>query len=104
MIFFSLKQFNIALFMFFIGIIFGIFSQIISVIFLKNFQKNPINIIFNTILYGFLSIFYVILNNFLNFGKLSLTPIIFLFAGILIIKRQIKKRKHNPRTINLPTQ
>jgi hypothetical protein len=91
MIFFSLKQLNFALVIFFIGIIGGLFSQIISTIFLRKFQKIQIKIIFDMFLYGFLSIFYIVLNNFLNFGKLSLTPIIIFICGISTIKLLSRK-------------
>ena len=91
MIFFSLKQFNITLLYFFIGLICGLVLQLFEIIFLRKMQKIPIKIIFDTILYGFLCIFYVFLNNFLNFGIFSFIPIIMFVFGILTIKHQDKK-------------
>ena len=91
MIFFSLKQFNITLLYFFIGLICGLVLQLFEIIFLRKMQKIPIKIIFDAILYGFLCIFYVFLNNFLNFGIFSFIPIIMFLFGILTIKHQDKK-------------
>ena len=91
MIFFSFKQVHIALFYFFIGLICGLILQLFEIVLFKKMQKIPIKIIFDTILYGFLCIFYVFLNNFLNFGIFSFIPIIMFLFGILTIKYQTGK-------------
>lgn len=91
MIFFSLKQFNIALLYFFIGLICGLMLQLFEILFLRKKQKISIKIIFDAVLYGFLCVFYVFLNNFLNFGILSLVPIIMFLFGISTIKQLDKK-------------
>lgn len=81
MIFTSLNQLNIIFIFIFCGILIGFISSFVFIIFLKKHQKKLIKIIFDSIFYAFLSFFYVVLLNFLNFGKFSVSLLLSFIAG-----------------------
>lgn len=114
MIFSTLNQLNCFILFLFCGIILGIFYLIFSILFLKKYQKIFQKIIFEGIFCTFVSIFYVFLINFFNFGKISYVLIIGYILGFLWIKKVLqnlvvfltnkwynyinsKKEKHNGR-------
>ena len=91
MIFSTQNQLNAFLIFIFVGIILGLFSQLLIFIFLKNHQKFFGKIIFDTIFYTFFSIFLVFLLNFFNFGKFSLTLLAGAIVGFFWLKKLTNK-------------
>ena len=87
MIFATQNQIYCFLIFIFVGLIFGLIAQILNIIFLKNYQKIFVKIIFDSIFYGFFSIFLVFLLNIFNFGKFTLTLIFACLIGFLWIKK-----------------
>ncbi len=90
MIFSTQNQLNSFLIFILFGLIFGFILQILNIIFLKKYQKNFLKIIFDTIFYGFFSIFFVFLLNFFNFGKFSMTLCLASIIGFLWMKKLTK--------------
>jgi len=86
MIFLSVNQLNCFLIFLFFGIISCVIYKFFCILFLKNYQKIFKIIIFDTIFYTFLMIFYIFLINFLNFGKLSLVLIFAFTIGFYFFK------------------
>lgn len=85
MIFSTQHQLNVTLIFIFGGIIAGICSSFLAVVFLKKYQKNLIKNIFSSIFYMFFSVFFVFLLNFYNFGKFSFVlTCVYVFAFTLI--------------------
>ncbi len=91
MIFSTQNQLNCLLIFVLGGIILGFISNVFSVLFAINFQKKYIKSLFLSIFYAFLSIFFVFLINFFNFGKFSLTLLIFFLLAYLWAKTLFKK-------------
>ena len=86
MIFSTLNQLNCFLLFIFFGLIFGFFYNLAGILFLKKYQKIFQKIIFDSVFFGFFSIFYVFLINFYNFGIFSITLILGYLIGFLWIK------------------
>ena len=86
MIFSTINQFNCFLIFVFLGSLVGLFSTLIFIIFLKNYQKNIVKVVFDTIFYAFLMILFIFFNIFLNFGELSIAPLIGYSLGIIWIR------------------
>lgn len=87
MIFSTLNQFNSFLIFIFAGLIFGFIFQFLNLLFLKNYQKFFLKIIFDTIFYSFFSIFLVFLLNIYNFGNFSLTLCLASIVGFVWFKK-----------------
>lgn len=83
MIYETQNQINNILIFIFCGILFGIFSIIYFSLFLKNYQKKLIKIIFDTIFYAFFTIFFVFLINFFNLGCFSFVLLLTFTCGFL---------------------
>lgn len=73
MIFSTYHQLNSLLIFLFCGLFAGLILSLLNIIFLKNYQKKLIKTIFNTVFYTFFCAFFIILLNFFNFGKFSLS-------------------------------
>ena len=58
----------------------------LSIIFLKNYQKNIIKIIFDSIFYAFFSILFIFYTIYFNFGEFSITLLASYILGIFWIK------------------
>ncbi len=90
MIFSSFNHVNCFLVFLFFGIILGFIDNIISIVFLKNYQKKFVIPIFDTVFYTFFSILFVILLNIFNFGEFSLVLVLAYVLGFYWIKKQLK--------------
>lgn len=90
MIFSSFNQVNCFLVFLFFGIILGLIDCIISVIFLKKYQKKFIIPIFDAVFYTFFSILFVFLLNIYNFGEFSIVLVLAYILGFYWIKKQLK--------------
>lgn len=86
MIFSSFNQLNCLLLFITIGIFTGLFANVLSIIFLKNYQKNIIKIIFDSIFYAFFSILFIFYTIYFNFGEFSITLLASYILGIFWIK------------------
>lgn len=91
MIFSTQNQLNSVLIFIFWGIIIGILSEVLSVLFFKNHQKKLIKLLFLTVFYAFFSIFFIFLINFLNFGKFSFVLLICYLSGYKFLKHHVCK-------------
>ena len=90
MIFSSFNHVNCFLVFLFFGIILGFIDSLISIIFLKNYQKKFIIPIFDTVFYTLFLIIFVILLNIFNFGEFSLVLVLAYVLGFYWIKKQLK--------------
>ena len=89
MIFSTLNQFNNFLIFIIFGLIFGLIRNIFYTIFLieKNIEikQNKLKFlkicIFDTIFYGFFSVFFIFLLNFYNFGMFSFALLLAILIG-----------------------
>ena len=90
MIFSTQNQFNSFLIFIFVGLVFGLIFQILNLIFLKNYQKIFLKIIFDTVFFTFFSIFLVFLLNIFNFGKFSYTLCLATVLGFFTTKKLCK--------------
>lgn len=91
MIFQTQNQINCLLIFIFFGIISGLISILFFLIFTIKNQKKLIKLLFESIFYSFLGVFFVFLINFLNFGHFSPTLLIGYILGYLWIKRLMQK-------------
>lgn len=91
MIFSTFNQVNCFLVFLFFGFVLGFLDCLFSVIFLKNYQKNFLKCVFDTIFYTFLSIIFIFLLNFYNFGEFSVALIFAYILGFYLIKKLMKK-------------
>ena len=87
MIFSTNNQLSIFFVFLFWGFVFGIILQIFSIALIKKYLKIYQKIIFDSIFYSFLAIFFVILLNFYNFGRLSYVLIISYILAIFLINK-----------------
>lgn len=76
MIFSSTNQVNILFIFCSAGIASAIFFAAFSIIFLKNYLKKIKKTLFFALFYAFYYVFFIILINFFNFGKFSLSLLI----------------------------
>lgn len=90
MIFSTFNQLNCFLIFIFFGALFGCFANVIFVIFLKEYQKNALKIIFDAIFYSFFAILFIFLINIFNFGKYSFVLLIAIILGFLFIQEVSK--------------
>ena len=91
MIFSTQNQLNAFLIFIFAGAIFGFIFQFLNLFLIKNYQKNFLKIIFDTVFFSFFSIFLVFLLNIFNFGKFSLTLCLAASFGFFWIKKLTQK-------------
>lgn len=91
MIFSTQSQLNAFLIFIFCGAIVGLCSAFLSIIFLRNYQKKIVKIVFSAIFYSFFGIFFVFLLNFFNFGKFSVVLVCAYIVGFRWIKNITKK-------------
>ncbi len=91
MIFSTQNQFNCFLIFIFFGIILGVLFSIQNILFLRKNEKFIKKIILDCIFYMFFSIFFIILINFFNFGKFSLTLLLAFILGFETSKRLLLK-------------
>ena len=91
MIFATLNQLNLFITFVFFGILVGLLSSIFYIIFLKNYQKNIIKIVFDSIFYANLLILFIFFINLFNFGEFSITLLFAYFMSIFYIQILTKK-------------
>ena len=91
MIFSTNHQLNCFLILIFFGLIIGFIYSILIIMFLKNYQKKFIKLIFFSIFFTFLNIFFVFLINFFNYGKFSTTLLLGYVGGFILIKTLLNK-------------
>ena len=87
MIFATQNQIYCFLIFIFFGLIFALIAQFFNVLFLINYQKIFVKIVFDSIFYGFFSIFLVFLLNIFNFGKFTPTLIFACLLGFGWMKK-----------------
>jgi len=85
MIFSTLNQHACFFIFLFFGAIIGFIYSILKIIFLPKNNKNLIKNILNCIFFTIFSLFFVIILNFFNFGKLSCTLIVSYFLSFFAI-------------------
>lgn len=90
MIFSSFNHVNCFLVFLFFGIILGFIDSLISIIFLKKYQKKFVIPIFDVIFYTIFTLLFVFLLNFYNFGEFSLTIVLAYILGFYWIKKELK--------------
>lgn len=83
MIFSTFNQLNCFLIFIFLGIICAVVFDLFSIIFLKKYQKNFLKLLFDTIIYGFFSVIFIIFENIFNFGIFSLSLVLAFLIGFI---------------------
>ena len=83
MIFSTINQANCFLCFIFFGIICALISKIFFVLFLKNFKKLPIKLLFECIFYTISALFFDFLLVYLNFGRFSISLLLAFVGGCL---------------------
>ncbi len=91
MIFSSFNHLDCFLVFLFFGIILGFLGSLLSLLFLKKYQKKFIIYIFDTVFFTFFAIFFVFLINIFNFGEFNIPLVITYLLGFLWIKKVCKK-------------
>ena len=86
MIFQTQNQVNCILIFLFFGFLVEIIREIFFVLFFEKYQKKLIKIIINTIFYAFFNTFFIILLNFFNCGKFSITLYFSFVVGSFTLK------------------
>ena len=91
MIFFTQHQLNTLLIFSFWGFIVGFFISLSTLIFLLNFQKKYIKLMFFCVFYSFFSIFFVFLINFYNLGMFSFSLLLSFILCAIWVKTLLNK-------------
>ena len=90
MIFFSANQLYAFCLVVLCGIIFGVFSNILGVILLKNHQNKVFDFIFKFILSVIFSIFLIFSINIFHFGQFNIIIISAFFIGFVWSNKTLK--------------
>ena len=90
MIFSTFNQFNCFIIFLFLGLICRLIYNLFSIIFLKNYKKIKIKIIFDLFFYIFFNFLLIFLIFYLNFGKIDFAIILAFLIGNLWVKKLTK--------------